>query len=583
MLTRRQLLQYGIGAGAALAAPWAVTRTASAAMGGKLTKYATKLPVLGDGIIVKSGAGPQAFSLTQIAKTLHPQLPPTPLWAYSDGSDLAGQAGSFGMAIVAMQGTPLQISYTHALPVSYPTWIPVDTKVAMYGAQTRFMTHLHGGLVLGGDDGNPTATPDLYGPGSPLGLTQTANYPNSQPASLVWFHDHGLGTTRLNVFAGLAGAYIIRDGFDTGDPATQPASAKWLPTLPYEIPLVVQDRQFNPDGTFLYPTSALPNVTWIGEYFGDVMLVNGMVWPYLNVEPRMYRFRALNGCNARILDLNFGGATMWQIGAEGGLFAAPVPIKALVMAPGERADVLVDFGPMAGQTLAVENTNPPLPVVTPAPSLSPVMQINVAPGTRVKPTLPTTIEGGQDARIAWTDPPKKRFFALNEVAPGTVNWRVLINEYGFMDYLDNTAPPEPAITPGEVQDWYYINLTADTHPMHTHLVSFQVVGRYKLDTVGYQNACKATPGATRTDPASGTLIYGGIDPTNYMSATPLPADPTERGFKDTVRANPGYVTVIRARFNLPAGATGAQSYVHHCHIVEHEDNDMMLPFTVGTN
>jgi FtsP/CotA-like multicopper oxidase with cupredoxin domain len=211
------------------------------------------------------------------------------------------------------------------------------------------------------------------------------------------------------------------------------------------------------------------------------------------------------------------------------------------------------------------------------------MQINVAPGTRVKPTLPTTIEGGQDARIAWTDPPKKRFFALNEVAPGTVNWRVLINEYGFMDYLDNTAPPEPAITPGEVQDWYYINLTADTHPMHTHLVSFQVVGRYKLDTVGYQNACKATPGATRTDPASGTLIYGGIDPTNYMSATPLPADPTERGFKDTVRANPGYVTVIRARFNLPAGATGAQSYVHHCHIVEHEDNDMMLPFTVGTN
>ena len=105
------------------------------------------------------------------------------------------------------------------------------------------------------------------------------------PASLLWFHDHGLGATRLNVFAGLAAAYILRDEFDTGaepNPIGIPGGA-------YEIPLVIQDRQFNPDGTFLYPTSDIPGATWIGEYFGDVMLVNGKVWPFLEVEPRMYR------------------------------------------------------------------------------------------------------------------------------------------------------------------------------------------------------------------------------------------------------------------------------------------------------
>ena len=161
----------------------------------------------------------------------------------------------------------------------------------------------------------------------------------------MWFHDHGLGATRLNVFAGLAAAYILRDEFDTGaepNPIGIPGGA-------YEIPLVVQDRQFNSDGTFLYPTSDIPGATWIGEYFGDTMLVNGKVWPFLDVEPRMYRFRILNGCNARILSLDIGGPNLWQIGAEGGMFDVPVPVKQLVLAPAERADVLVDFTKFAGR------------------------------------------------------------------------------------------------------------------------------------------------------------------------------------------------------------------------------------------
>ena len=177
------------------------------------------------------------------------------------------------------------------------------------------------GLLPPYTDGNPAVSPNGFGPGQ----TQVVFYTNQlleMPASLLWFHDHALGATRLNVFAGLAAAYILRDQFDTGgepNPIGTPGGR-------YEIPLVVQDRQFNPDGTFLYPTSDIPGVTWIGEYFGDVMLVNGKVWPFLDVEPRLYRLRILNGCNARILNLDIPGVRMSQIGAEGGLWDAPVPV-----------------------------------------------------------------------------------------------------------------------------------------------------------------------------------------------------------------------------------------------------------------
>jgi len=285
-ITRRRFLQCSLGAASALALP----RSARAAKGGKLAKYVQSLPLPGAGIVVASPSGLNRYSFTQkeISRQLHPDLPPTPFWAYDDGSGLAGQAGSFGMAVIAQSGTPLQVSYTHDLPTTYPSWIPVDTGLTRQGNQVRLMTHLHGGFVAAGSDGNPRITPDGFGSGQ----TQTVFYPNQppqMPASLLWFHDHGLGTTRLNVFAGLAAAYILRDEHDTGaepNPIGIPGGA-------YEIPLVVQDRQFNADGTFFYPTSDIPGVTWIGEYFGDVMLVNGRVWPYLNVEPRMYRFRIL--------------------------------------------------------------------------------------------------------------------------------------------------------------------------------------------------------------------------------------------------------------------------------------------------
>jgi spore coat protein A, manganese oxidase len=560
-MTRRRFLRYGMGAGVALALPWAARPSvAGAAVGGRLTKYLEHVPLPGDGIVVASPSGTNHYSFTQkeIARQLHPELPPTPLWAYDDGSGLSGQAGSFGMAVVAQSGTPLQVDFTHDLPATYRPWIPVDTRLTPLGNQVRLMTHLHGGFVAADSDGNPAVTPNGFGPGE----TQTVFYTNQlpqMPASLLWFHDHGLGATRLNVFAGLAAAYILRDQFDTG---SEP-NPIGIPGGAYEIPLVVQDRQFNPDGTFLYPTSDIAGVTWIGEYFGDVMLVNGKVWPFLEVEPRMYRLRILNGCNARILGLDIAGPSLWQIGAEGGMWDKPVPMKQLVLAPAERADLLVDFSKFAGQTLVLKNHKPPKPVSNPAPQLEQVMQIRV--GTTVSQPGPKSIPASLPGRAANVvgEVAATRFITLNEIDPEEVTWYLNLNGMRFED--PTTESPKL----GTVEEWVYINVTGDTHPMHTHLVTFQVIGRTPFDAEAYEAAHGGPNG-----------VPGGIDPTPFATGPMLPPDPEERGYKDTVKANPGQFTTIRAKFELPAGVTAPQSYVYHCHIVEHEDNDMMRPFQV---
>jgi spore coat protein A len=562
MVTRRRFLQYGVGAGAALTLPWTVTPSRAAAHGSNLRKYLEPLPQPGAGIVVAtpSGVNQYSFTQTEIARQLHPDLPPTPLWAYDDGSGLAGQAGSFGLAVIAHSGTPLDATFTHNLPAIYPDWLPVDTRETPLGNQVRLMTHLHGGFVAADSDGSPAVTPDGFGRGE----TQTVHYTNQlpqMPASLLWFHDHGLGATRLNVLAGLAAAYILRDEFDTG---AEP-NPIGIPGGPYEIPLVIQDRQFNADGTFLYPTSDIPGAVWIGEYFGDVMLVNGKVWPFLEVEPRLYRFRILNGCNARILNLDIGGVRMWQIGAEGGLWDAPVPVTQLVLAPAERADVLVDFTRLANAVLPMRNLKPPKPVSTPAPPLTQVMQIRV--GRRVTQPGPSSIPTSLPGRAAnIVGPPATiRYITLNEIAAETVNWVLLLNN---ADFDEDPTTEMPRV--GTVEDWVYINLTGDTHPMHTHLVTVQVIGRTPFDADAYQAAYVGVNGG----------VPGGIDPTPFATGPMEPPDPTERGFKDTVKVNPGYFTTVRAKYELPTGVTTPQTYVYHCHILEHEDNDMMRPFTV---
>ena len=573
--SRRRFLQYGVGAiGAASVArlgtnpgrPVAVrlsraatARSAAAPTGPGLRKYVEPVPLPGSGIVVASQVAPNrcAFSLREIRRRLHPDLPATPVWAYDDGSGLSGQAGSFGMAIAATTGTPLTVSYTHRLPATYPSWIPVDTRLTPLGNKVRFMTHLHGAFVAAADDGNPTVTPDGFGPGE----RQTVVYPNQAPqqsARTMWFHDHAMGATRLNVFAGLAGAYILRDEYDTG----QESNPVGIPGGAYEIPLVIQDRMFNPDGTFLYPVSTIPGITWIAEYFGDTMLVNGKVWPYLDVEPRLYRFRILNGCNARIMSLGIAGAGIWQIGAEGGMWDRPVPVIQLVMASAERADLIVDFRGLAGQTLYLTNSTPAAPVSTPAPPLAPVLQIRVGRKVteRGPARIPTRLRGGRAAHLRAPD--HTRYISLNEINPDEASWYLNLNGTHFGDTVEKPRD-------GTVEDWVFINTTPDTHPMHTHLFNHQVIGRTPFDVEAYETANATANG-----------VPGGIDPTPWATGPIEPPTPDERGFKDTTKVNPSYFTTVRAEIELPRGVTAPQSYVYHCHIVEHEDNDMMQPFTV---
>ncbi|MGM9486169.1 multicopper oxidase family protein [Ideonella sp. YS5] len=557
-ITRRRFVQSGLATGIVLGSP-AAFAASPAFKGRQLAKYLEPVPLPGAGIVVAAASGKNEYTFTQreIRRQLHPDLPPTPIWAYDDGSGLSGQAGSFGMAVVAQSGTPLTLHFRHALPRIYPDWLPVDTRLTPLGDRVRVMTHLHGGFVAADSDGSPATTPLGFGPGQ----TQTVLYTNQapqMPASLLWFHDHALGATRLNVFAGLAAAYILRDQFDTG---TEP-NPLGVPGGAYEIPLVIQDRQFNPDGSFLYPRSDIEGTTWIGEYFGDVMLVNGKVWPYLEVEPRMYRLRILNGCNARILHLDIGGATFWQIGAEGGLFDIPVRMERLVLAPAERADVIVDFSRFAGHAVPLKNHRPPRPVSNPAPPLAAVMQIRV--GTQVTHAGPSSIPASLPGRKAdLHGPVTTRYITLNEVEPEEAQWSLNLSAARF----DEPATEKPKA--GTVEDWVYINLTADTHPMHLHLVTFQVIGRTPFDAKAYAAAYGGPHG-----------VPGGIDPSPFATGPMLPPEPEERGFKDTVKVNPGYFTTIRAKFDLPDGVSAPQRYAHHCHIVEHEDNDMMRPFVV---
>jgi spore coat protein A, manganese oxidase len=256
-ITRRRFIQAGMAAAGTLSIPWVggIPR-AYASPGGKLVKFMEPLPRPGAGIVVArpSEANTYRFTCRQIFRRLHPQLPETPLWAYDDGQGLAGQAGAFGMALIAQSGIPIKAQYTNALPETYPDWLPVDTRLTPANtARVRILSHLHGGFVGADSDGSPAARPEGFGPGE----TQTAFYPNEAvhtPATMLWFHDHALGATRLNVLAGLAGAYIVRDANDTG---LEPNPAG-LPGGDYELPLVIQDRQFNADGTFSIRAATSP-------------------------------------------------------------------------------------------------------------------------------------------------------------------------------------------------------------------------------------------------------------------------------------------------------------------------------------
>jgi spore coat protein A, manganese oxidase len=554
-ISRKQFFGIGAGAAAGAALPGVLLRAAPGVAEEEVRRFA-RVPRFRVPLPIPAKATPVApntYHITQrqTQQQLHPRLGETTVWGYDDGT-----LGPLypGPTIEVDKGTPTTVSYENQLPTTH--LLPVDTSIIPHHDPTvRTITHLHGGFVSAADDGNPYETEfeDEYRQGD----VQTVTYPNEQPATTLWYHDHAIAITRLNVYAGLAAYYLIRDENDTGhepNPIGIPGDA-------YEIPIVIQDRTFTKDGQLFYP-----GPEWEPEFFGNTAVVNGAPFPFLDVEPRKYRFRFLNGSNSRFYNLDIaGGPPFHHIGSEGGMFDAPVRRKKILILPAERADVIVDFAGLEGKHLVLRNLKLPAGVVSPAsPKLPLIMLFRV--GTTVTnqwpATIPTSLPG---ALPSFGAPARERHITLEEVLDEDGDpIRSLIDGRRFEDPVNIQVPA------GDVEDWLLINLTADTHPIHLHLPQFQVVERRPFNVDGYQDALDAAREAGAPNP----------DPASFYTDGPLPLQADDRGFKDTVSANPKVVTRIRSPFDLPPGVTAPQKYVFHCHILEHEDNDMMRPYKV---
>jgi spore coat protein A len=569
MTSRRISRRLFLGIGAGAAAGVALAGSGMATLSSRQARGATPaLAPFVDALPIPPVLTGNSLTLTikETTQKFHRDLPDSTVWGYNGG----GYNGYLGPTIEAVRGTPTNVSYKNELPEQHLFPVPPlpqlqeadqQMQVTQAAMDTRILTHLHGGHITDQADGNPYATPDEFVSGE----TQTVTYQNDQEAAHLWYHDHALGITRLNVMAGLAGHRLTRDSVDDGKGGNFPNQpGRGLPFGAYEIPLAIQDRTFTSDGQLEYPE------IWEPEFFGDVVTVNGKVWPFQRVEPRRYRMRILNGSNSRFYNLKLtGGAKMIQIGGDGGLLRQPDTLDKLLLAPGERADVIFNFTGLSGNVDLVDTA---LPATTVSPA-SP-LQRNVIMRFRVNLALnrsipnkglPSPLGGafsvpGQAAR--------RRFLTLEEVLDASgAPVRLLLNG---MRFEDTPVTERPKLGDSEV--WALINLSADTHPIHLHLVQFKVQSRQKLDVAGYQQALdEARSAAGGPVDANGELVNP--DPTPYLLGS-SPVRETEEGPKDTVRANPAEVTFIKVSFDI------AGKYVYHCHILEHEDNDMMRPYDV---
>ena len=443
----------------------------------------------------------------------------------------------------------------------------------------------------------------------------TFEYPNLNRASTLWYHDHALGMTRLNVYAGPAGFFIIRGGPDgdaavldtrSGLPAVLPGPApkandKFPPNKTYyEIPIAIQDRSFNTDGSLFYPDTReffdeivgdyIPDgefsPIWQPEFFGNMMMINGNTWPYQVVEQRRYRFRFLNGCQSRFLILDFNqipGVEVWAIGNEGGFMAAPVNLTAsngnrLLMALAERADLIVDFTNVPVGNYVLANVGPDEPFgggipgtdfdISDSDSTGQIMQFRVVPAVAPDTTTPPQFLQLPPVAALPAETVTRKLALIEQAGEGFDSGGNPVE--GPVEALLGNVAGDPNVAPGvwtqrlwmdpvtenpavgATEVWEIYNTTGDAHPMHVHEVTFEVVSRQDIIVDEDTQEVQVAPGSLPTPPES-----------------------WETGFKDTVTAYPGQVTRIRAQFNTPG------QFVWHCHIVEHEDNEMMRPFRIG--
>jgi spore coat protein A, manganese oxidase len=632
-----------------------------------VAKYATRMlipPVMPRaGTITMPGGKPADYyeiSMKQISQQILPAgLPPTTVWGYGAVKSASRRGlllhNAPSLTIESTWKRPVRIKWINDLKEAngnyLPHLLPVDQTLhwanppgGTVGRDTRptfeatpgpytgpvpIVTHLHGAAGVGDEsDGYAEAwylpaagnIPARYATegtwynffggkaASKFGVAwgpgfATFTYPNDQRESTLWYHDHALGMTRLNVYAGPAGFFLVRGGPE-GDKAILDSRTGTTAVLPspapnegdmfppnktyYEIPIAVQDRSFNRDGSLFYPDTRaffdgftgpyIPETDvspiWNPEFFGNMIMVNGNTWPFQTVEQRRYRLRFLNGCQSRFLILDFGnipGVEVWQIGNEGGFLAAPVNLTAsngnrLLMGLAERADLIVDFTNVPVGRYVLGNVGPDEPFGGGVPgvdfdpadpdSTGQVLQFRVVPAVAPDPTTPpqflalpaiTRLTGGTTRPLALLEQMSEFTDGPAEARLGVVdNTGTLVAKKWMDEVTENPAT-------GATEVWEYYNATADAHPMHIHEVTFQVVNRQGL-----------------------ALDENGevIQPIQ-LAGNSTPPESWENGWKDTVIAYPGQVTRLRLRFTNPG------QFVWHCHIVEHEDNEMMRPYRIG--
>lgn len=444
------------------------------------------------------------------------------------------------------------------------------------------VVHLHGGEVRSDSDGSPEAWFTAGERKTGKEFTKSCyTYPNAQESATLWYHDHALGTTRLDVYAGLAGFYLI------ADPCNKIEAL--LPTGKYDIPLVIQDRSFYEDGSLAFPSDGInPQLHpyWRPGFSGDTIMVNGKVWPNLNVERRQYRFRILNGSNSRIYNLKLSSKQSFtQIASDGGFLSKPVLLKELLIAPGERAEILIDFSLfLPGSSIIMENdAKAPYPDGT-APDPDTVGQIMRFAVADTNVTLPEKLPLRLNCiPKLFPDVPNK-VLTLNSASDSTGLAELLLDGQMW------DAPISELPVVGTTDEWEIVNMTNGAHPIHVHLIQFQIENRQDFDFEAYSEEWTKLNGQP---PLHHPTIVLPVEP--YLQGDTIEPALNERGWKDTVLVMPNQVTRLKLRFapqdadpekvkpcvNLfPFDPSYGPGYVWHCHILDHEDNEMMRPYKV---
>ncbi|MBC3839351.1 multicopper oxidase domain-containing protein [Streptacidiphilus sp. 4-A2] len=490
----------------------------------------------------------------------------TPVWGYgplaSDNPHGRALVSTPGPTILARRNALLEVNWLNDLPNQH--MLPVDRSIHWAGYPTPSgggvptVVHLHGGHTDPVSDGHADAWYTATGHTGPAYRTTRYRYENTQEAATLWYHDHALGLTRLNVYAGLAGFYLLRDE------AEDELIAGLLPSGPYEREIILQDRFFYPDGRLAYPDKAAPmggpSPSIIPGFTGDVAVVNGVAWPRLDVEPRMYRFRVLNGSNSKTFALRIRGQEpsqnpwplpVYQISTDGGFLERPLRLtEPLPLAPAERVDLVVDFSGLANQEFTLTHD-------ASSPGTVDVLQL-----------MRFRVDRPLDTRAPVTGLPERLRKAPYEITrPATVTRRVLLtfrsDEYNRTKLMLGTVDKGPLTWSAPVTEtpaldsteiWEIYSTMQGTHPIHLHLVEFEVLGRWPFTAVLQDD---------------GSLTDIVVDEAHGQKPFP-----TERGPKDTVQVPKAMVTRVKATFDKRG------MYMWHCHLLEHEDHEMIRPLEV---